>query len=71
MPKGKMFTMGLLSMMFAAGRGPAMTRFCGRTIKELGAIPKLPLSIAPKHTCIAIRHFLLPNRPTNISRGVL
>jgi len=40
MPKGKMFTSGLLSMMFASG-GPVMVRFCGRTISVLGAMPKL------------------------------
>src|SRR5437764_12666195 len=40
MPKGMMFTSGLLSMMLASGV-PVSTRFCGSTTRELGATPKL------------------------------
>jgi hypothetical protein len=53
MPKGGIFTMGLLSMMFAAGE-PVNTLFAGRTTKLLGATPKLHCIIAPMHTCIPI-----------------
>jgi hypothetical protein len=36
-------------MMFAAGT-PVIVRFCGSTIRELGAKPKLHWSVAPMHT---------------------
>ena len=49
MPKGMMFTKGLLSMMLAAG-APAMTRLTGRTTSELGLLPKLHCRFAPAHT---------------------
>lgn len=39
-PKGIIFTSGLLSMILASG-GPVSTRFCGSTTSELGATPKL------------------------------
>jgi hypothetical protein len=39
-PKGRMFTNGLLSMMFASGV-PVSVRFCGSTTNALGATPKL------------------------------
>jgi hypothetical protein len=41
MPNGGTFTIGLLSMMFAAGGPPAIVRFCGKTTSVLGAAPKL------------------------------
>lgn len=40
MPKGRMFTMGLLSMMLAIGIA-VMTLFMGSTINAAGATPKL------------------------------
>ena len=40
MPKGRMFTPGLLSLIFAHGVMP-LTLFAGRTDKLLGATPKL------------------------------
>ena len=40
-PKGKMFTMGLLSMMFAAGMLLVMTLLAGKTTNVDGAAPKL------------------------------
>jgi hypothetical protein len=40
-PKGGTFAIGLLSIMFAASGPPAIVRFCGKTIKVLGAAPKL------------------------------
>lgn len=40
MPKGKTLTMGLLSIMLAIGIA-VITRLAGRTIKALGATPKL------------------------------
>ena len=53
MPKGMMFTIGLLSMMLASGV-IVIVRFCGSTTRELGATPKLHCSIAPMQTCIAM-----------------
>ena len=40
-PNDWMFTIGMLSMMFAAGTPLVITRFSGVTTSELGAIPKL------------------------------
>jgi hypothetical protein len=54
MPKGAMFAIGRLSRMLAAGIPPAITRFLGNTIRELGATPKLHIIIAPLHTSCAI-----------------
>jgi hypothetical protein len=48
-PKGIMFTMGMLSMILASGVC-VITLFFGRTTRELGAAPKLHCSIAPIHT---------------------
>jgi hypothetical protein len=48
-PKGMILTMGTWSMILAAGVG-TISRFSGRTIRELGATPKLHCSIAPMHT---------------------
>ena len=45
-PKGGMFTKGLLSMMFAAGVG-ASGRPAGRTTRLEGATPKLHFIMAP------------------------
>src|ERR671919_778450 len=50
MPKGMMFTSGLLSMMFASGVCVS-TRFAGNTTSVLGAAPKLHCNVAPMHTC--------------------
>lgn len=49
MPNGMMLTMGLLSMMFAAGV-PVMTRLAGNTMSALGATPKLHWRLAPMAT---------------------
>ena len=53
-PKGRMFTIGLKSMMFAAGLPSTITRLAGRTISDDGATPKLHCIIAPMTTCFAI-----------------
>src|SRR5436190_22228201 len=53
-PNGRTFTIGLLSMMFAAGV-VAVTRFAGNTDNALGATPKLHCIMAPMHTSIPIR----------------
>jgi hypothetical protein len=47
--KGIMFAFGILSIMLAIGVA-VLTMFLGRTVIELGAVPKLHLSIAPLHT---------------------
>jgi hypothetical protein len=49
MPNGKMFTIGLLSIMLAMGMA-VITRLAGSTINELGATPNEHWSIAPPHT---------------------
>src|SRR5262249_62256097 len=59
MPKGMMFTMGLLSMMFASGWFPVFTRFTGKTTKLLGAMPMLHWRVAPLQTCWGMRCSLL------------
>src|SRR3954468_9058475 len=45
-PKGRTLTIGLLSMMLAAGT-VAITRFAGSTDSALGATPKLHCIMAP------------------------
>ncbi len=54
MPKGMMFTMGILSMMFAAGMFEHMVLFFGRTASVPGATPKLHVMLAPVTTSIGI-----------------
>jgi hypothetical protein len=58
-PNGGMFTIGLLSMMVAAG-APAVTRLTGRTLSVDGANPNVHCSIAPVVTSWAIGHLLGP-----------
>ncbi len=53
-PKGKTFTIGLLSMILAAGFPPAMTRLAGRTTKDEGVAPNEQVIIAPIQTCCPI-----------------
>lgn len=53
MPNGRMFSIGMWSMMLAAGTA-VNTLFVGNTIKVLGAAPKLHLRVAPIQTCNAI-----------------
>lgn len=53
MPNGGTLTMGLLSMMLAAGV-PLMTLFAGRTTSVDGATPKLHCIMAPMHTRLLI-----------------
>jgi hypothetical protein len=47
MPKGTMFTIGLLSKMLPAGGPCAMTRLMGSTFRGEGVNPMLHLSIEP------------------------
>jgi hypothetical protein len=51
MPKGMMLTMGVWSMIVAAGTFSHVTRFVGRTTRLLGASPKLHIMLAPITTC--------------------
>jgi hypothetical protein len=53
-PNGMMFTMGLLSMMLAAGMLLVSILLSGKTTRVLGARPKLHCSIAPEQTCMGI-----------------
>lgn len=48
-PNGMMFTIGLLSIMFASGVDVTVL-FVGRTLSADGAIPKLHISCAPAQT---------------------
>jgi hypothetical protein len=48
-PNGMIFAIGILSMMLAIGV-VVLTIFVGRTVRELGVVPKLHFSIAPLHT---------------------
>lgn len=49
-PKGMMFTIGMWSMMFAAGGPSHRTLFFGRTVNEDGATPKVQFISAPIET---------------------
>jgi hypothetical protein len=48
-PKGKMFTIGLLSMILAIGMA-VITRFNGNTMSVPGARPNEHCKVAPPHT---------------------
>ena len=48
-PKGIIFTIGLLSIILASGIDVTVL-FVGRTLSTDGAIPKLHMSCAPPHT---------------------
>src|SRR5688500_14698638 len=69
MPNGGMFTIGLLSMMLAAGV-PVIVLLAGSTTSVLGATPNEHCIMAPMHTCCPIvsplpgdlEHQLLPLR---------
>jgi len=58
-PNGMIFTMGLLSLLLAAGMFAGIVRFTGKTLRLDGAIPKLHSNIAPEHICIDIKSYLL------------
>jgi hypothetical protein len=51
MPNGTILTIGLLSIILAAGMFPAKTRAIGKTIMEDGATPKVHCSMAVATTC--------------------
>ncbi len=53
MPKVRMFVIGIMSMILAAGV-PHMVRFAGRTTSDDGAIPKEHIMTAPAVTSWAI-----------------
>lgn len=53
-PKGGMFTNGLLSMMVADGKLLAVTLPVGSTLRTLGATPNVQVSAAPVVTCMAM-----------------
>lgn len=53
-PKGMILTIGLLSIMVAAGLLMALTRFAGRTCKFEGATPKEHINVAPATTSCGI-----------------
>ena len=50
-PNVGMLTIGLKSIMFAAGWLFTITRLAGRTIRDAGATPKLHCIMAPMTTC--------------------
>ena len=50
MPNGMMFTIGMWSMMFAAGWCSVSVLWIGRTTRLLGAIPIVHIIIALLHT---------------------
>jgi hypothetical protein len=54
MTKGITLTMGILSIMLAAGTLLAFTRFAGKKTKEPGPAPKEQAAIAPVTTCWGI-----------------
>jgi hypothetical protein len=57
-PKGRMFNIGLLSMILAIGI-EVRTRLAGSTMRLLGAAPKLHCKAAPPHTIFPIDSPLL------------
>jgi hypothetical protein len=65
-PKGRMLTKGLLSMILAAGVSTS-TPFTGNTLSVEGATPKLHVIMAPVVTKNAITHLLIIHKTVNIS----
>jgi hypothetical protein len=59
-PNGMIFAIGILSIMLAIGV-VVLTIFLGRTVRELGVVPKLHLSIAVLHTIDPICYTSLIN----------
>jgi hypothetical protein len=59
-PKGRMFTNGLVSRMLATGRDEERTRLTGRTFSTDGATPKLHLSMLPVTRGFATRSSIRP-----------
>ena len=57
-PKGGTLTIGLPSMMVAAGGPPARTWLAGKTSRLLGAAPKLHCNAAPAQTRLAMEYRL-------------
>jgi hypothetical protein len=55
MANGMMLTIGMLSIMVAAGKFEVITSLSGNTCMELGAVPKLHCKTAVLQTCNAIR----------------
>lgn len=60
-PKGRIFTIGLKSMMEALGILLVKIFLSGKTINEEGAIPKEHCKVAPMHTYTAIVVLILVN----------
>jgi hypothetical protein len=56
-PNGRMFSIGMLSRMFAAGV-VVNTQFTGSTTSEAGATPKEHCIMAPAQTCLPISRLL-------------
>ena len=56
MPNGRMLTIGMLSMMFAAGGPPELVRLTGRTHNGVGAAPNGHIIKAPATTSCAIAY---------------
>ena len=56
-PKGGILTMGLWSMILAAGWLLVITRFCGSTMRVLipGGTANMHFNVAPLQTCMGIR----------------
>jgi hypothetical protein len=53
-PKGRIFVIGILSMMVPAGILLPETHLAGKTVNWLGVIPKLQVKVAPEQTSCAI-----------------
>jgi len=58
-PKGIMFTIGIWSIIFAAGIKPVIVLLVGNTTIGVGAAPKLHCRRAVEQTCIGIDYFPL------------
>lgn len=66
-PNGATLTIGLLSMMFAAGLPPIVTRFAGNTLSEPGNEPPVHWINAPATTGIAMVALYLQCHASTVS----
>jgi hypothetical protein len=67
MTKGMTLTIGLLSMMLAAGTLLAFTRFAGKITNEDGPVPNEQVAIAPVTTCWGINFLQITNYKLRIT----
>jgi hypothetical protein len=60
MPNGRIFTIGMKSIILAGDMPPTFAILVGKTTRLLGAMPKLHVSMAPLTTCLGMLIYSFP-----------